>query len=154
MINKQLLSCLFIASLVAASCSGSHEEKSEPLPDSASAHLSVDTQLKGITQATEVNASTANGEYIKRYPNGVIQMRGSYLTGKRNGQWTSYYPDGKVQSEGFFHMGLRDGKAIVYYENGKVYYTGYYNKGKETGEWTFYDEQGNVLTKKDYGQSN
>ena len=35
-----------------------------------------------------------NGEYIKYYKNGVIEMRGMMKEGKREGLWKSWYEDG------------------------------------------------------------
>lgn len=136
------LSLLFIFN----SCSSSHDETTK-VKENAKI-TSTDTAL----QRVEKNPPVLQGEYVERYDNGAVQIRGFYMNGKRHGQWTSFFANGKVQSEGFFNAGLRDGQALVYHENGKIYYEGYYKNGKETGKWIFYDLNGNKVTEKDYGK--
>src|SRR3989337_131551 len=68
----------------------------------------IDTSLRGLTGVIEKNPPVQQGDYIAKYPNGIIKMRGFYVNGKREGQWTSFFQNGNVQSEGFFKAGLRD----------------------------------------------
>ena len=135
-----------------ASCSSNSTPKSEnkSLSDSA---VSVDTSLHGLVGVIEKNPPVQQGDYIAKYPSGIVKMRGFYINGKREGQWVSFLENGKIQSEGFFKAGLRDGKALVYFENGQVYYEGYYKEGKEVGKWIFYDQQGKKINEKDYDGS-
>ena len=111
----------------------------------------IDTSLRGLTGVIEKNPPVQQGDYITKYPSGVVKMRGFYVNGKRNGQWISFFENGNMQSEGFFKDGLRDGKATVYYPDGKIYYEGAYKDGKEVGKWIFYDESGKKIQEKDYG---
>lgn len=144
-------SLLFAVYSLTACSSGTDEKKKEETTEKS---ISVDTSLHGLVGVIEKNPPVESGDYIKKYPSGVVQMRGYYINGKRNGQWTGFFENGNVQSEGFFKDGLRDGKAVVYYENGKVYYIGYYKEGREVGQWIFYDKEGKVTHKKDYNKPN
>lgn len=150
--NKFFVYCLLSAVCCYSSCSSDNNDKTKTeLKDSA---MTVDTSLHGLTGVIEKNPPVQRGDYIAKYPNGIIKMRGYYINGKRNGQWTSFFQNGNVQSEGFFKDGLRDGKALVYYENGKVYYEGYYKEGREVGKWVFYDTSGVKVNEKDYSKPN
>ncbi|HEY4797466.1 MAG TPA: hypothetical protein VII99_00170 [Bacteroidia bacterium] len=146
--KKNILFCsLLFAVCSFAACSSGQGEKKKETKDSVA---TVDTSLHGRIGVIEKNPPVNQGDYVLKYPSGVVKMRGFYINGKRNGQWTSFFEDGKIQSDGFFKDGLRDGKANVYYQSGQLYYEGYYRDGKEAGTWVFYDEKGNVAQKKIY----
>lgn len=91
-----------------------------------------------------------NGEYIKYYKNGVIQMRGVMKDGQREGVWKSWYENGSPWSETTFVNGKKTGKTITWYDIDKKRYEGYYTEDKETGHWTFWDLSGKVQQEKDY----
>src|SRR5687767_4910386 len=92
------------------SCSSNHHETAKIEENTETA--SIDTALYGLTGVIEKSPPVLHGDYIEKFDNGVIKMRGFYMNGKRDGQWTSFFSNGKVQSEGFFKAGLRDGKAL------------------------------------------
>jgi antitoxin component YwqK of YwqJK toxin-antitoxin module len=94
-----------------------------------------------------------NGDFVARYPNGVIQMKGYYKNGKREGEWASFFPSGQVQSEGFFTQGKRDHKGVVYYDNGKIMYEGMYKDGIQVGIWKFYNNTGVLKQTVDYDKA-
>lgn len=142
--------CLMAYALSLLSCSSGTNEKAEDKATSKKT-LNIDTSLNGLTGVIEKNPPVLNGDYITKYPNGIVKMKGFYINGKREGQWISFFENGKKQSEGFFKAGLRDGKAVVFYENEQIYYEGYYKNGKEVGKWVFYDQQGKKVNEKDYG---
>ncbi|HNO71619.1 MAG TPA: hypothetical protein PKO16_07610 [Bacteroidia bacterium] len=139
--HSHFLSILLLAAFVACS-SPKKEETNQPDVSSETAKSNNDTLSPEL-----------NGDFIKKYPNGIVQLKGYYQHGKKNGQWTSFFPDGKIQSEGFFKDGLRDGKTTVYYNDGHVYYEGAYKDGHETGTWTFYDQQGNKMNEKNFASN-
>jgi hypothetical protein len=146
--NKFLACCLVATACFVFSCSSDTDEKKKET--GAENTTTLYTTMIGLVGVIEKNPPVQSGDYIVKYPNGIVKMRGYYINGKRNGQWTSFFENGNVQSEGFFKDGLRDGKALVYYESGKVYYQGYYKDGKEVGKWTFYDQEGKVIQEKNY----
>ena len=149
--NKIIVFCLLLTGYCLSSCSSDSGEKANSSKKDSTA--SVDTSLHGLTGVIEKTPPVQEGDYIAKYPSGIVKMRGFYIHGKREGQWTSFFESGNVQSEGFFKASLRDGKAVVYYESGQIYYTGYYKEGKEVGKWIFYDEAGKKINEKDYGGS-
>lgn len=150
MLSRIFAYCLLPTVLFISSCSSEPEENAES-KSSTEKTTTIDTSLNGLVGVIEKNPPVQDGDYIKKYPSGVVQLRGYYINGKRNGQWTGFFPNGTIQTEGFYKDGLRDGKAIVYYQSGKIYYTGYYKDGKEVGKWIFYKEDGTVFEEKDYG---
>jgi antitoxin component YwqK of YwqJK toxin-antitoxin module len=96
--------------------------------------------------------SVPDGDYVARYPNGVIRMKGFYKNGKREGDWVAFFETGKVQSEGYFTAGMRDHHAVVYYETGKKMYEGEYKNGVQIGKWKYYKEDGSLKHEEDYGK--
>ena len=91
-----------------------------------------------------------NGDYIKRYKNGVIEIQGQMKDGKREGVWKSFYQNGAPWSETTFSAGMREGATSSFYENGKKRYAGFFKNDRESGKWSFWDEQGNLARKMDY----
>jgi antitoxin component YwqK of YwqJK toxin-antitoxin module len=84
------------------------------------------------------------------YPNGKLQMDGTYKNSQRDGQWIYWYENGSKWSEGFFREGRNDGKRLTYFENGKVRYEAYYKDGIRVGKWKFFDDKGKLLQVVDY----
>jgi len=91
-----------------------------------------------------------NGDYIKRYKNGVIEIQGQMKDGKREGVWKSFYQNGGPWSETTFVAGKREGATTSFYENGQKRYVGFFANDRESGKWSFWDEQGNLAREMDY----
>lgn len=91
-----------------------------------------------------------NGEYIKYYKNGVIEMRGMMKDGKRQGVWESWYEDGSPWSETTFKDGKKNGKTTTWYGNEQKRYEGFYANDLEAGKWTFWAENGKVQSTQNY----
>lgn len=91
-----------------------------------------------------------NGDYIKRYKNGVIEIQGQMKDGKRDGVWKSFYQNGAPWSETVFTGGQKNGATSSFYENGQKRYAGFFTNDKESGKWSFWDEQGNLVREMDY----
>ena len=87
-----------------------------------------------------------DGPFEQFYPNGVLQVEGMVVNGKRSGQWVSYHPAGNKQSENSYTNGVLEGKTVVYYPSGQIMYIGYFSSGKNDGQWLYFDEEG-TLTK-------
>jgi len=111
----------------------------------------ADTARKHAATPQPIDTTIKDGLLIKRYPNGVIKERSTYLSGRRQGECQSFYPDGKMQSDDFFAGGLLEGSTTVYYNNGQKEYEGTCTKGKPSGIWKFYDNTGKLVRTKDYG---
>lgn len=91
-----------------------------------------------------------NGEYIKYYRNGVIEMRGIMKDGKRDGVWKSWYENGSPWSETTFSEGKKSGKTITWYKNGQKRYEGGYKYDNESGTWIYWDEDGKEINRSNY----
>ncbi|MDO5342153.1 MAG: hypothetical protein Q4F69_06840 [Bacteroidia bacterium] len=84
------------------------------------------------------------------HDNGVLNLEGPIVNGKREGHFKGYYPSGKLMSEGDFKNGLREGRGVVYHENGSVSIEGDYREGDPAGIWTFYNEEGEIIDVHDF----
>lgn len=144
----------FAIALVLYSCSGD-TPKSE-VKETQSEVKKMDVAVTADTIQSTFSFAFAkdtveNGEEIKHYTNGVIQMRGMMKNGKRNGLWKSWYEDGSPWSESTFENGIKTGKTTTWYENGKKRYEGFYTNNVESGKWTYWNEEGKLTATKDYG---
>lgn len=112
-----------------------------------------DAQLSkkdSVQSSSSTPKTVTDGEFIKRYDNGVVEARGMLKDGKREGVWKSFYENGLPWSETTFVDGKKEGPTISWYENGQKRYEGFFKNDVESGLWKFWDDQGNLATKKDY----
>ncbi len=149
---KNKLLPAFIAVCLFASCSGVSDKQMPVAPKAGADSVSVKekTEKPIIAEPKSKFDTLQEGDFMMRYPNGVIQIRGYYKNGKREGEWVAFFPSGKVQSEGYFTQGKRDHKGTVYYDNGQKMYEGMYKEGYQVGVWRFYDNTGKLKEEVDY----
>jgi hypothetical protein len=108
-----------------------------------------------VAKATAINPASAyakylttppdpdyTGDYIDKYPNGVIKFTGFFRFGKRHGQWMAFYENGIKWSECFYDQGKRHGASMVYYPNGKLQYSGWFKNDKRDSVWYFFNDKG------------
>lgn len=134
---------LFCSAIMLFSCSN------EPVA-TENTKIHHDTLTSDFVFAEKPDSIIQNGEYVKYYKNGVVEMRGTMKDGKREGVWKSWYEDGSPWSETNFANGKKNGRTITWYDNEKKRYEGFYIDDKESSTWTFWDEQGNILSNKEY----
>lgn len=79
------------------------------------------------------------GDYVDKYPNGVIRFTGFFRFGKRHGQWLAFYENGIKWSECYYDNDKKDGQSTVYFPNGNIQYTGWYKQDLQDSLWFFYD---------------
>jgi len=91
--------------------------------------------------------SNYTGDYVDKYPNGIVKFRGFFRFGKRHGQWMSFYPSGLIWSEMYYDKGLREGPNTTYFEDGKKRYEGFYKNDKRDSVWRYYDSTGTIAEK-------
>jgi antitoxin component YwqK of YwqJK toxin-antitoxin module len=91
--------------------------------------------------------SEYTGEYIDKYPSGVIKFKGLFRFGQRHGDWFCFYPTGIKWSELTFDNGIKAGKNVAYYPEGNVRYEGYYKNDLQDSLWFYYDSIGQVIEK-------
>ncbi len=107
--------------------------------------------------ATELNkysiqppVADYTGDYIDKYPNGVIKFTGFFRFGQRHGQWMAFYENGLKWSECFYDKGLKHGATMVYYQNGNLNYSGWYKQDQKDSLWFWYDDKGKEVDRRAY----
>ena len=90
------------------------------------------------------------GDYIDKYPNGVIKFTGFFRFGKRHGQWMAFYDNGIKWSECFYDKGLKHGSTQVFYPNGQLTYSGWYKQDQKDSLWFWYDDKGKEVDRRAY----
>ena len=88
------------------------------------------------------------GDYIDKYPNGVIKFTGFFRFGLRHGQWMAFYENGLKWSECFYDKGKKHGSTMVYHPNGQLQYSGWYKQDQKDSLWFFYDDKGKELDRR------
>jgi antitoxin component YwqK of YwqJK toxin-antitoxin module len=139
-----------LALWVAACGGGDEPEKGVPLNDSiskAQQRLHADSLKKKNPLLILPPDSDYTGDYIDKYPSGIVKFRGFYRFGKRHGQWMSFYPNGLAWSEMHYDKGLREGPNLAYFENGKMRYRGFYKNDKQDSIWCYYDSVGDLAVR-------
>ncbi len=124
-----------------------HNEEKKNTNTSANADTS---KTKVVDFIFKKDSVLENGESIKRYKNGVIEMQGTMKNGKREGLWKSFYENGSKWSETTFAGGKKNGKTITWFPNEQKRYEGYYTNDIESGSWTFWNDKGKEVSKKNY----
>jgi antitoxin component YwqK of YwqJK toxin-antitoxin module len=148
----RIVSFVLLSFVFFAGCTNNStvSEEERHLSDSLSKErqrLHVDSMKKKNPLLILPPDSTYTGDYIDKYPNGVIKFRGQYRFGKLHGHWLSFYPNGTAWSELQYDKGLREGANVTYYENGKIRYTGFYKNDKQDSIWEYFDPEGKLAEK-------
>jgi len=140
-----------IVGLLIASC-GNDEKQISAEEKAKTDSISKSNQRRKVDSLKKLNPllimppdSTFTGDYIDKYPNGIIKYTGFFRFGKRHGQWVSFYNNGTPWSEQSYDKGKREGANVVYYENSKLRYKGFFKNDKRDSVWMFYDSTGKLL---------
>lgn len=88
------------------------------------------------------------GDYVDKYPNGIIKFTGNFRFGVRHGHWMAFYDNGVKWSECYYDKGKKHGETIVYFPNGQVHYKGWYKNDLKDSLWFYYDEAGKEVDKR------
>lgn len=146
------LAATFICfSLLFTNCKSNQGEDSQAKLDSLAA---TNTKTVAINDYNKYAISPPDtdytGDYLTKYPNGIIQFQGFYRFGLRHGQWMSFYDNGEKWSETFYDKGKRHGATNVYYQNGKLNYSGWYKNDLKDSLWLYYDNTGKEIDRRAY----
>ncbi len=140
-----------VASLIAFMCVGFFLSNCKNNQSEEAESVKKDSEAKATTITSESEYSKYittppnpdyTGDYIDKYPNGVIKFTGFFRFGKRHGQWMAFYESGIKWSECFYDQGKRHGSSQVFYPNGKLQYSGWFKNDKRDSIWYFYDDKG------------
>ena len=149
-----------VGAILLASCSGGQPQNAA---DSTSGTATTQqTQENGPLQSLSVTPPNSpgpkqaadsiwEGDYVEKYPNGVIKKRGYVKGGLASGDWLTFYDDGKPYSKGTYHAGYRVGYGVSWYHDGQKSSEGYYNQGKMVGTWKYWSDGNHQLLEKDSG---
>jgi TonB family protein len=77
------------------------------------------------------------------YKDGTVQMTGTFADKKATRYLTGfkfYYPNGKIQMQGSYHKNSRQGHWIYYFDNGLLDREGDFVNGRMHGKWKWYDK--------------
>jgi hypothetical protein len=145
------IALLFLVSYVVFSCQRGEEVLSEAEKERRDS-ISRVGQKRKADSLKKLNPllilppdSEYTGDYLDKYPDGIVKYRGFFRFGKRHGQWVAFFGNGNPWSEQNYDKGLRNGPNIVYYENGSMRYSGFYKNDKRDSVWVFYDTLGKAL---------
>lgn len=150
------ISCFIICFAISffSTCKNEGEEKNTDVLDQKKDSILKLRQLKVIDSLKNKNPlmiippdSNYTGEYIDKYPNGIIKFKGIFRFGKRHGQWVSFYPNGIMWSELFYEKGIKEGLNTTYFETGKIRYQGFYKNDLQDSIWIYCDSLGSVRSK-------
>ncbi len=148
-----LLATVFVCfSLLFTNCKSSQTEDSQAKQDSLTG--AANTKTIAINDYNKYAISPPDtdytGDFLEKYPNGIIKFQGFYRFGLRHGQWMSFYENGEKWSETFYDKGKRQGATNVYYLSGKLHYAGWYKNDLRDSLWLFYDETGKEIDRRAY----
>ena len=91
--------------------------------------------------------SDYTGDYVDKYPNGIVKFSGFYRFGQRHGQWMAFYENGNMWSECYYDKGKKHGASNVFYSNGKPQYKGWFKNDLRDSLWLFFDTLGKQVDK-------
>ncbi len=92
--------------------------------------------------------SDYTGDYVDKYPSGIIKFSGFFRFGERHGQWMAFYENGNMWSECYYDKGKKHGATNVYFPNGKPQYKGWYKNDMRDSLWLFFDTLGKQIDKR------
>ena len=75
-------------------------------------------------------ADAKDGEEVRYYPNGKVEIRQHFVAGVLHGKYERYNEAGGLVEKGQFINGEKDGKW-VWYDNGKEAYKAKFKAGRE-----------------------
>jgi antitoxin component YwqK of YwqJK toxin-antitoxin module len=91
------------------------------------------------------DARLKHGRWTGWYPNGQVQVVGTYERDVPVGTFTWWYDNGQKQAEGEVRGGDRSGKWVTWYSNGQKESEGTYTDGVLSGRWSRWSEDGKLV---------
>ena len=147
-IMPRILFSLVVFQLLFSGCGGSGKEGENSATNDSLSKVHQRAHNDSLKQKNPLLIlppdSDYTGDYIDKYPNGVIKFKGQYRFGQRHGQWLSFFPNGTAWSEMQYDKGLREGPNVVYTEKGTLLYQGFYKNDQQDSIWCYYDTTGTI----------
>ena len=146
-----ITTCIFFSlTALFSSCKNNGAENSEKIHKDSLARAALSKKVVNEFSKYLISPpdSDYTGDYIDKYPNGIIKFNGFFRFGKRHGQWMAFYENGIKWSECFYDQGKKHGSTMVYHPNGNLYYSGWYKQDEKDSLWFFYDDKGKELDRR------
>lgn len=139
-----------LVSLLLSNCKSNQSTETEKMKQDSIQKTASTTTLSTKNNKFLIAPPDTNytGDYIDKYPNGVIKFSGFFRFGQRHGQWMAFYENGLKWSECFYDKGKRHGSSMVFFPNGKLHYSGWFKNDQRDSLWVFYDEKGNEVDRR------
>jgi antitoxin component YwqK of YwqJK toxin-antitoxin module len=90
------------------------------------------------------------GKWKKWHENGIKEINGEYVDGKRSGNWIEWFDNNQHESIGNYANGKQSSHWIKWFDNGNKRLEGDFEEGKRVGHWTEWYDSGCVYSEKDY----
>ena len=121
-------------------------------------YLAAETKVASADQFWNAKLAkyTTEGEALRHgltkawYPNGKIEMEGTYQQGKKTGTFTFWHENGQIASTGEYTDDKPTGSWVWWHENGQKSAFGRYEEGALMGEWRWWNEAGKLTKQQIY----
>ncbi len=133
---------LTVVLLLFSACSSSSDENASQIKKQDSL-----AKINGSKNPIEAPDTSYTGDFIEKYPNGIIKYSGYFRFGKRHGLWRSFYENGELWSECYYHEGFKNGSYKINTTQGITKIKGWHKNNLKDSLWFFYDDSGKLLQK-------
>jgi antitoxin component YwqK of YwqJK toxin-antitoxin module len=148
-INFILLLIFSCLNILFVNCNGNHESEAQQLKQDSIQKAQLKQKQNPYSKYLITPPdSDYTGDYIDKYPNGIIKFNGFFRFGQRHGQWMAFYENGLKWSECFYDKGKKHGSTMVYHPNGKLFYSGWYKNDLKDSLWLYYDTTGKEIDRR------
>lgn len=148
---KYILLFVFISlSILFFNCKSDGEANAEKMKQDSLKNASLKSNSNSAYSQYLISPpdSDYTGDYVDKYPNGIIKFTGFFRFGQRHGQWMAFYDNGLKWSECFYDKGKKHGASMVYHPNGKLFYSGWYKNDLKDSLWFYYDTIGKEVDRR------
>ncbi len=97
-----------------------------------------------------IEENTPDGEYIKLWSNGNVEIKGNIVNHKKEGVFNYYYEDGSRNAVVFFNDDLMEGMHHHWHKNKLLQAEMFYINGKKTGICKIFHENGNLKNESEF----
>ena len=145
-----LLVILISLSVLFSNCKNSEKEALEKMRKDSVLNASKNLSAPAEYSKYAINPPDPDytGDYIDKYPNGVIKFTGFFRFGQRHGEWMAFFETGIKWSDCFYDKGKKHGATMVFHPNGNLLYSGWYKNDMRDSLWFWYDDKGKEIDRR------
>lgn len=115
--------------------------------------ISVDVACQSSTEINKTDQQgRKQGQWIKKYPDGLVQYEGTFKDNHPVGEFRRYYENNSLKSVLLYSIDGKEADAAIYHPNGFIASQGKYINQKKEGTWKFFSSSvnGYLLQKEEY----